>query len=201
MKINLILNNEKVAVTPELITYKIQQLLKLLQEQEVENQETFSTSNIDNQINNVALLLRDMGYDITAKEVQNIVKKDNPSDEKENLATNLYEALNFFLSKKKLIHQNNISILYKIISNNTSNLNNNLFRVTNEVESLSYPSRYFKILDFNSVPSLFDQLIEFINIDDSQLSIFLNMQIVHLHNLAMSPFAQYNAVLSKIISL
>ena len=143
-------------------------------------------------------LINDLKYDINFREMYNIISKNNPNDQTEQDIVNLFEGLSIFLESKKIIHQGNVFMLYNVINQTKNRSFQNLsFRKNNFGEK---NKNIFKIVDYNKVPLLFDQLVNFIN-SKNNFEPWINMQIVHIHNLAISPFEDKNILFSKILSV
>ena len=149
----------------------------------------------------ITLILSDLGYFVNFREIQNIIKKRNPNTEMEKFTYSLFEGLTMFWQSKKIIHQNNIFMLYRII-NNAENVQfgTSLFRQNNNI---IFKNLTFKldVFDYNRVAASFNELIEFINDNEESMLPLIKMQIIHIHNLAISPFETYNVLFSKILSI
>ena len=207
MKINLLFkNNQSVELDLEKIREKIGNFNNLLKKSRTQQVDVFSQLNLDSEtldkkstIHHIFSLINDLKCDINFREIYNIINKNNPNDKVEESIVHLFEGLSTLVKKKKIIHQNNIFMLYRIINqNDNQSFNISPLRTTNLDQSQDNP--HLKIVDYNNVPLFFDQLINFINAKND-FEPWINMQIVHIHNLAISPFANNNILFSKILSI
>lgn len=208
MKIDLLFENNKVV---ELDLEKIQEKIKKFNNFLKRNQtfkdlslEVNSTSKNEyldkkNITQSIFSLIDDLQHNINFRELYNIIIKNNPNNKAEEDIVNLSEGLSVFLKNKKIIHQNNVFMLYNIISQSGNKTFQSLpFRKGNINQWKDQIT--FKIVDYNKIPSLFDQLMFFINSKNS-FAPWINMQIIHIHNLAISPFEDKNILFSKILSI
>lgn len=146
----------------------------------------------------IASLINDLQYNINFREIYNIIVKNNPNNRVEADVVNLFEGLSMCFNNKEIIHQNVVT-LYNIINQKQDDiLGHNPFRRHNANQ---YENKIqLKIIDHNKIPSLFKQLIDFIN-NKNDLEPWISMQIIHIHSLAISPFEDKNVLFSKILSI
>ncbi len=204
MEIKLNFQNFKnVKVDEDIIKWKIEKIFAVI------NKPRTNTSIYENEQRNsknaqkIVLFLKDLGINIGEKEIQNIIKKNIFENEKEWFVRNLKEGITMFVDSNKIIHQNNISLLYQIITNNDRlNKNENIYRKENNhnpyIEVYALP----QTIDCGQIHSMMDQLIHFINQPfANEVETFANMQIILLQMLLISPFNKHNFLLSKMISV
>ena len=173
--------------------------------------EFFKDINIKDEINPEVLLgiicselegtLQIEGVNTTRKQIEKIIKNNNPKDKNEKIIINMLNGLNF-IKEAKEFNKDTLKELYKLLSdgclNNEDEIKNSYYR-----NDMVYVSKY-EGCPVDKIEECMNSLVDFINKNintkDSTLKLLLPF-IAHYYIIYIHPYFDYNGRCARMVQI